>query len=286
MRHPRGMRETRQTRLLRAVQEVGGVARVERLRERGVSRHDLETALAEGIIRRLRVGWVALPTADRALMSAARLGVVLTCVTQARRLGIWVHDELPDVHVGATPGSRGGKPRDVRVHWAKPMIPRHPDALMDPIENVLAMVAVCEPYEQALATWESALNKGVVEREQLDGLPWSPAGRRLLAEAWPFADAGLETYLRPRLQWLRLPLYFQTWIAGHRVDALIGERLVVQIDGATHVGRQRDSDIRHDAELKLMGFHVIRVGYHQMMREWHAVQDQIMRAVARRMHRA
>lgn len=190
------------------------------------------------------------------------------------------------MHVRATPGSRGGKPAEWRVHWARPMVPRHPDALVDPIENVLAMVAACEPYEQALATWESALNRRLVERDQLEALPWGPAARRLLAEAWPFSDAGLETYLRPRLRWLRIPLYFQTWIGGHRVDALLGERLVLQIDGGTHVGAQRDADIRHDAQLKLMGYHVIRIGYHQVMREWHAVQDQIMRAVAQGMHRA
>lgn len=148
------------------------------------------------------------------------------------------------------------------------------------------MVAVCEPYEQALATWESALNKGRVERGQLQSLPWRPAARRLLAEAWPFSDAGLETYLRPRLRWLRLPLFFQTWIAGHRVDALIAERLVLQIDGATHVGPQRDADIRHDTVLKLMGYHVIRVGYHQVMGSWQVVQDQVMRAVAQGLHRA
>lgn len=79
-------------------------------------------------------------------------------------------------------------------------------------------------------------------------------------------------------------MYFQTWIAGHRVDALIGDRLVVQIDGGTHVGAQRSADIRHDAELMLMGFHVIRVGYHQIIDEWPVVQDQIMRAVAQGLH--
>lgn len=277
---------TRRTRLLRAMREVDGVARVERLRERGVSRYDLETAVVERMIRRVRVGWVALPDADPLRVTAAQHGVRLTCVTQARRLGIWVHDELPRLHLAASPGSRGGKPRGVRVHWARPLVPRHPAALEDPIENVLSLVSTCEPYERALATWESALNKGLVDRETLLRLPWGPHGRRLLADAMPFADAGLETYLRVRLRWLRVPLHFQTWIAGHRVDALIGERLVLQIDGGTHVGPQRDQDNRHDAELKLRGFHVIRLGYHQVMDEWPVVQDLIMRAVAQGLHRA
>jgi len=266
------------------VAELGGVARVAALRDRGYRRAQLERSLREGGLIRIRQGWVAIPDASPQLISAAKRGVVLTCVTAARRLGIWVHEQNPGVHVGATPGSAGGKPEDLRVHWARPLVPRHPDSLVDPIENVLAIVAECTPFEQALATWESALNKGVVTLEAMGGLSLRPAARSILAEAQPFADAGLETYLRLRLRWLRIPLVIQTWIAGHRVDALLGDRLVLQIDGKHHVGAQRSEDIRHDAELRLMGYHVIRISYPQMMFAWHGVQDLIMRAVAQGLH--
>ena len=67
---------------------------------------------------------------------------------------------------------------------------------------------------------------------------------------------------------------------------LVGDRLVVQIDGGTHVGEQRAEDIRHDAELKLLGYHVVRVTYHQVMHEWHVVQDLIMRSVTQGLHLA
>ncbi len=86
------------------------------------------------------------------------------------------------------------------------------------------------------------------------------------------------------MRWLKLRLLIQTWIAGHRVDVLIGSRLVLQIDGKHHVGAQRSEDIRHDAELRLMGYHVIRVSYQQLMHDWPAVQDLIMRAVAQGLH--
>src|SRR5690606_13121719 len=137
--------------------------------------------------------------------------------------------------------------------WGEPLIPRDPDLLIDPIENVLAYIAECEPYEQALATWDSAFNKGLVEMAAMSRRPLKPRARRLLADATPFADAGLETYLRVRLRWLRVPLRIQAWIHGHRVDVLIGARLVIQIDGGHHVGAQRSEDIKHDAELKLLG---------------------------------
>lgn len=268
------------------VADLGGIARVASLHERGYRRAELEKALRDGTLVRIRQGWVAIPDASPQLVSAAKRGVVLTCVTAARRLGIWVHEQDPGVHVGATPGSAGGKPQSLRVHWAKPLVPRHPDALVDPIENVLAIVAECTPFEQALGTWESALNKELVTLDALSNLPLRPAARNLLAEAQPFADAGLETYLRPRLRWLRIRLVIQTWIAGHRVDALLGDRLVLQIDGKHHVGAQRSEDIRHDAEIRLMGYHVIRISYQQMMFEWPQVQDLIMRAVACGLHLA
>jgi very-short-patch-repair endonuclease len=262
------------------------VARTRDLRDRGLRRAQFESALRSGALVRVRNGWIAVRDADPMLVLAAKQGVVLSCLTQAKRLGLWVHEQNPILHVAVTPGASGGHADGIRVHWAKPLIPRAPGILVDPIENVLAIVAECEPYEQALATWDSALNKGLVELEALENLPLRPQARRLLDEATPFADAGLETYLRPRLRWLRLPLRVQIWIAGHRVDALLGERLVLQTDGGHHVGAQRSEDIRHDAALRLMGYHVIRVSYSQMMSEWPMVQDLIMRAVAQGLHRA
>lgn len=272
--------------LVQLVTEQGGIARAEYLSMRGIGRRAIDNALREKRLVRVRRGWVATPDADPVLVAAARAGVVVTCVSQAARLGLWVHEASQLFHVAADPKGTGGKTKRAHIHWSKPLVPRHPDALEDPIENVLAVVAECEPYEQALATWDSALNKGLVTLAALAGYPWRPKARRLLAAATPFADAGLETYLRPRLRWLHLSILIQTWIAGHRVDALIGERLVLQIDGAHHVGEQRSEDIRHDAELRLMGYHVIRISYQQMMFEWEQVQDLIMRAVAQGLHLA
>ncbi|MGU3645208.1 endonuclease domain-containing protein [Microbacterium sp. C23T] len=78
----------------------------------------------------------------------------------------------------------------------------------------------------------------------------------------------------------------QIWIHGHRADFLIGDRLVVQIDGGHHVGLQRAEDVAHDAALMLLGHHVIRVTYVQVIERWPDVQDLIMRAVAQGLHRA
>jgi len=271
--------------LCRAVAERSGVARVASLQREGHSRHRISAALASGTLRRVRRDWVALPTADPELVAAATHAVVLTCITQARRLGLWVRvEDRP--HVAAARHSGGGKPATACVHWAEPLGPRHPDALVDPVENVLALVAVCQSTEDALAVWESALRAELTTIDLLRRLPLTGRARALAEEAWAFADSGLETIFRTRLRWLRLRILTQTWIHGHRVDFLIGDRLVVQIDGATHTGAQRTSDIRHDADLALLGYHVIRVGYHQVMDDWPAVQELILRAVGAGLHRA
>ncbi|MFS0895151.1 hypothetical protein [Microbacterium sp. 179-I 3D3 NHS] len=167
------------------VRRNGGVALVRAVADRGHRRAEFAAAIAGGRLVRVRRGWVALPDADPMLVAAARQGVVLSCVTQARRLGLWVHDRNPGVHAAVSPGGAGGKPDSIRVHWAKPLIPRAPGVLTDPIENVLALVAECEPFERALATWESALNKGLVERQVLQNLPLRANARRLLDEASP-----------------------------------------------------------------------------------------------------
>lgn len=272
--------------LIELVVELGGVVRVERLKALGIGRRALDRALAFGQLVRIRRGWVAVPGADPVLVSAARAGVVVTCISQAARLGLWVHETPEKFHVGVDPHSASAQTDRAHVHWSRPVIPRHPDALADPIENVLALVADCEPFERALATWESALNQGLVTLAGLAEYPWKPAACEVFAQANPFADAGTETYLRSRLQWLGLRLVIQPWLAGHRVDALIGDRLVLQVDGRHHVGVQRSEDIRHDAELRLMGYHVIRISYQQLMHDWPMVQDLIMRAVAQSLHLA
>lgn len=254
----------------------------------GHSRHHLIRAEHDGDVVRVKRGWVALPAADPFLVAAARAGVVLTCVTQATRMELWVA-ERPDAarpHVAAPAHAGRIDARGATVHWHRPAVPRHPDELEDGIANTLVSVARCQPYETALAVWESALRRGHTTREQLLRLTLPPAARRLCREARPFADSGLETFLPARLRWLKLPMLPQAWLWGRPVDLLIGDRLVVQADGGHHVGAQRSADIEHDALLLLHGYHVIRVTYAQVVDDWLTVQRLIVEAVAQGLHLA
>ncbi|MFC6713489.1 endonuclease domain-containing protein [Branchiibius cervicis] len=251
----------------------------------GVSRHAITAAVGAGELIRVRKGWVALPEADPMMVEAARRSVVLTCVTQARRLELWTRcDQTPHVaaHVGSGSRNAGG----AVVHWTAPVVARAPDQLTDSIENVLALIAECQPFEDAVAAWESAVNKGLIARSAMSRLKLRPRARTVLAAMAPFADSGLETIVRLRFHKLRIDVAAQIWIEGHHVDFLIGDRLVLQVDGGHHVGKQRDEDIEHDRALTLLGYHVMRVSYVQVIEEWPAVQAQVMRAMAQGLHLA
>jgi very-short-patch-repair endonuclease len=75
-------------------------------------------------------------------------------------------------------------------------------------------------------------------------------------------------------------------IAGHRVDGLIGERLVLQIDGyGFHSSaEQRAKDIAHDRTLRLMGYTVLRYGYEQVLFAWEVAEHEVRMAIAQGLH--
>ncbi|WP_235566915.1 endonuclease domain-containing protein [Microbacterium sp. Root180] len=79
----------------------------------------------------------------------------------------------------------------------------------------------------------------------------------------------------------------QVWIDGHPVDGLIGERLVVQVDGFEHHrAADRRRDIAADARLMLRGFHVLRFDYVQILFHPEQVISVIQTAIAQRRHLA
>ena len=267
------------------VRERGGVMRVQTLRRIGASATGIRRAKHAGRLVTLRRGWVGVPDADPLVSSAVREGVMLACITAAAHHGLWVPD-TSEVHVAAP--AHAGHVATIKgvVHWSLPLFPRDPDLCIDGVENALIQIATCRPFEEAVVVWESALRKRLIDPHAFSRLRLSKQVEEVRAAAQPFADSGLETIFVVRLRWLDVRMLPQAWIEGRRVDLLIGERLVVQIDGAHHVGAQRTSDIEHDARLKLQGYHVLRFSYEQVMHRWHDVQQIVMHAVAQGLHLA
>ncbi|WP_017792291.1 endonuclease domain-containing protein [Leucobacter salsicius] len=248
----------------------------------GFSDHTVRVLVTAGTVTRPRRGWLALSSLHPELLFALSNGVVLSCVSAAQWQGLWVlNHDLP--HVSARDGQHV-HPINARVHRRRPLKPRQPGLLVDHLENTLDHVAACLPHEEALAIWDSAMQKNLTDYQSLAALPFKGRARAVLAECTPLSDSGLESIFRTRLRWLKISIRPQAWVHGHRVDFLLGDRLVVQIDGKQHEGAQRTSDRKHDADLMRRGYYVIRVGYAEVVYDWNSVEAGILDAYARGLH--
>ena len=128
---------------------AGGVTRSSLLLNAGWSRHQLDRAVGAGLLTRPKKGWLARRDADPALVYAATHGVIISCVSQAKRRGLWVphHDRS---HAAVRVPGRTDAGSTV-LHWRAPLLQREPHSLEDPIENALDLVAHCLPFEDAVA---------------------------------------------------------------------------------------------------------------------------------------
>lgn len=174
----------------------------------------------------------------------------------------------------------------MHLHWARGPLPVAAHALHDPPANALFQIARCLPLADALTVWESAIRRGAVEPAELRRIAWrSSAAHRLAAVASDLSDSGIETRFVLLLRRLGISFRQQVWIDGHPVDALIGDLLVVQIDGfAHHQAADRRRDLRADARLILRGYTVLRFDFVQILMFPDEVAATIATAVAQRLH--
>lgn len=197
-----------------------------------------------------------------------------------------------EVHLHLTPGTNSsglGSSWSGTVHWNKPIAPYDRHTLVAPVEDALAHIAACLPFDTALVLWESAARQEGISAEALRSIPFpSRAARELAATVTGLSDSGLETLVVTPLRRWGLRVRQQVKLAGHFVDVLIGDRLVLQIDGYEYhsSSAQRTRDIAHDAELRLRGYTVLRFSYAQIVRDWPAMEATIRRALATGLHLA
>ncbi|WP_202566506.1 endonuclease domain-containing protein [Agreia sp. COWG] len=154
---------------------------------------------------------------------------------------------------------------------------------------MLAHLFRCQPRENVIVSLDSALRGGHILRPELRDIV-----RQLPAKYAEYLDlvdmsseSGLETKARLRLRAHNIPYRTQVRISrvGH-VDLLIGERLVLELDGeAWHSGPLAYAeDRRRDLELLRQGFLVMRLSFSQVMNQWNLVEAVITSMVARREH--
>ncbi|HWI30187.1 MAG TPA: DUF559 domain-containing protein [Microbacterium sp.] len=267
----------------------GGIVHRHDLRDAGFAPRTLRAAVHAGEARLIRRSWFASDRAPDDLVAAAEAGGRLTCVSLAMRRKWWM-PEAPagGIHLHRAPNA-AAPPTSAIVHWNAPLAPVSPRTLSASVEDALAHIASCMPRETAMVLWESASRIERLSPEALRRVEWtSVAARDCAAGLTGLSDSGLETIVVVRLSPWGLRMRQQTVLAGRPVDLLIGERLVVQLDGFAYHSKPADRrrDLEHDAELVLRGYVVLRFSYAQVLHDWPAVERAIARAVAAGAHRA
>lgn len=140
-----------------------------------------------------------------------------------------------------------------------------------------------------MAAIDSALNGRLIGMSALEAVfsDFPLSSRLLLDRADGSSQSGLESVARFRLRARRLRVRTQVVISGvGRVDLLIGDCLVVELDGyAFHAtGESFESDRRRHLALQALGYRVIRLSYRQVMTEWGSAERVILGMVRRGDH--
>ena len=287
---------TRMPTVAEIVRRNGGAVSYAVLDRAGLDRREVARELRAGRIRRVRRSWFAVPDAPPDVVRAARVGGALTGASALRLHGAWL---LPDdaLHVRVAPNAARlrdpdaiGIPIDraasgVCVHHSGGLPITGRDS---PLDAVAAMLTCAPPLAGQIAL-DSVLNLGVLAQRELPVLrAMVPKGRRMLVDrADGSCDSGLETIVRVLLRGRRVRHRTQAYIRGvGRVDILVGDRLILELDGAAfHTGLEFERDRRRDFELVQQGYLVVRLTYSMVMREWEHVERGILALIDRGEHR-
>jgi len=246
---------------------------------------------------RVRQGWVALPSADPEVVGAVRVGGALTCTSVLRRRQVWTaHDHHLHIRVRPT-ASRLSSPQDRRI----PLVGRHsvtvhrpgwapvPTEPVDRFHLAVAVAISCQPQFSAIAMLDSVLNRELMSlsalRDALTPLPSKYRGYLDLVD--PKAQSGLETKTRLALRSRRVRLRSQVQVPRvGKVDLVVGERLVLELDGYEWHFRKTDfeEDRRRDRELTSQGYQVLRLSYHQVTDDWPGCESVILGLIRLRRH--
>ncbi|WP_312677596.1 DUF559 domain-containing protein [Microbacterium sp.] len=270
------------------IRRRGGVAHARVVSAAGYSKHTVAKAIASRAVERVRRSWLLVHDVAHDVRAAASVGGRVTCISAAAARGLWVPSHPPVPHISVPHSASVAASEGMLLHWATGPVPL---PRSEPVENTLNLlfhVARCLPRADALAVWESAIRKGVADPAVLARVHWrSTRAAALAAVAGSLSDSGIETAFIELIRGLGLAVRQQVWIDGHPLDALIGDRLGIQIDGlAHHQGRDRRRDLRADARLALRGYTVLRFDYQQVLFDPQYVIDTILTAVAQGLHLA
>lgn len=215
----------------------------------------------------------------------------IACLTAARHAGLWVLETDTTLHVWLRAHGRSYPHADCRcvAHWDDGTTK---DAFGLPsVPRILRQILLCRGIEEFFVTLESARRLRMLTPS---GREWllarvGPEARDAIAYSRDDADSGLESLLRWRLRPHGLSVRTQVKIVSvGRVDFVIGERLIVEVDGAPNHDDEshRHKDLVRDANAATWGYVTLRFDYAMVVHDWATVEMAILAHVDRGLHLA
>ena len=261
------------------LRQMGGVATRRELLKRS-TRHDVDTALRDGVVVKEAHGRYALPAADAARRAANRLTGVVSYRSAALLHGWEVKTvpDLPDVTVRRkrhlTPAQRA----QVTPHWAD-LAPNEVRRGVTTVERTLVDCLRWLPFDEALAIADSALRHRSISKFRLEELagslrgPGAEQARRVSREATHLAANPFESVARAiSLEVKGLALKAQVVISDStgrgRADLVDRKRRLV-VECESHSWHSRRGALRRDCrrytKLVLLGWRVLRFAWEDVM---------------------
>lgn len=250
---------------------------------------EIRRAVRTGGLECLRRGWYRTEGANDDVARAVALGGSLACLSALTLHGLWV-PPTRDLHIRRTQHFvNKALPTGVRDCQFALTPTTRTSWPVDPLQMALTSAMRCASSETAVVLLDSALHRQLITRNELDQLFAGLPGRfgKLLARVDAKAESGTETMVRLRLRRRRIKLRTQVQIGDiGRVDLLIGDRLIVEVDSrAHHDGATAQTwDKARDRRFSSLGYIVVRVTYTEVMLGWEAVEASLLAIIRARRH--
>ncbi len=271
------------------VRDRGGFCRRSYLLAAGATPRQLASAVHRNALLRPRRGVYAHPSVGSAQLHAAAHGGALTCAAALAERGVWLRDPPGECVVLLDQGH--GLPH---LHCLEPpRIHRRREAarfgLDEPLPALRHFLLCAEDDEARACAVESCLALGLITAAELDTLTRGLPRRLSEVLAWCGAKAGsgLETMVRRRLSLIGIAAQSQVMLPGvGAVDLLVGDRLVIELDGRSHHTREKEfhNDRERDARTVLLGGATLRFSSAQVLHDLDDVVRTIRAAMARGEH--
>ena len=232
------------------------------LRRRGASRRQIDEATAGGRLIRVRKGTYISGGCQPAILTAARNGGRLDCVSLLALLKVFVlHPGA--MHVQMDYGSTRIPARSQQLvrHWRATEVEHA--SLVAPLVEALAQACRCQPPRAAIATLDSAWHLGLVDEQDIaEVFRRLPRRFRVLrAHLDRRAESSAESLMRLLLRSQGWTVDVQVDISGvGRVDLVVDGWLIIECDSEEfHSGWEAGKrDRRRDLAAAALGYVTLR----------------------------